>query len=144
MSKRKPRKVGAPSKFTPERVAIIIKTLKAGNYRKIAAEYAGASYPVFNKWMRIGEQGKDPIFVKFRADVLAAEREAEIRCVQRVVDAAAEDWKAAGWWLERKNHARWGKKDQIKHSGEGAPGSGSVKVVIVPAGATKPPDEGKT
>lgn len=100
-----------PCLLTPETEARILEALRAGNYRKVAAEYAGVDVRTFQAWMQRGKRSHKGPFGRFRRAVLEAERQAEMRMVALVMRAASEDAKHAQWWLERKHNARWGRKE---------------------------------
>lgn len=114
MARRGP---GRPSKLDADRKERIISALKAGNYRQVACEFAGIGYGTFSKWMHAGARRTESEYGSFRAAVLEAERQAEVRCVARVMAATENDWKAAAWWLERKRSERWSRKDRLEHVG---------------------------
>lgn len=128
------RRMGRPSKFTPEARARIIEALRAGNYRHIAAAYAGIGERTFNTWMA----STAPDYLQFQREVMEAETFAHVTMVARVMKAAQRDAKHAQWWLERKFHDLWGRKDrietrQVDKDGNDAPVSG---VLIAPAPVT--------
>ncbi len=108
---------GRPSKLTPELQAKIVQAISGGNYRAVAAEWVGVSAKTLREWMARGGKAKAGPFAEFRAAVLEAERAAEIRAVALVMKAAAEDPRHAEWWLERKCHGRWGRKDRKEITG---------------------------
>ena len=109
-AKRKPG--GRPTKYTPERVAKIIHALKLGNYRCVAANYAGITYETFNEWMKAK--------VEFSEQVIAAETEAEVLVVGKL--RSNDDWRANMEWLARRNPERWSKQEKHQVTGaEGAP-----------------------
>ncbi|MDP2322555.1 MAG: hypothetical protein Q8N51_00815 [Gammaproteobacteria bacterium] len=117
MAKKKPRPPkpkkrsrGRPSKFTPEIRAKILDAISAGNYREVAAEYAGVGKRTFYTWMH--DKGRE--CEDFQQSVTQAENQAEIRMVALVAVAAKKDAKHAQWWLERKFHDRWGRKDHVE------------------------------
>lgn len=99
---------GRPPKLTPEVQKRICDAVGGGNYRQVAAEWAGINPATLRSWMARGRRERKGIFRDLRAAVLEAERAAEIRMVALVMKAAAEDPKHAEWWLERKFPSRWG------------------------------------
>ncbi len=104
--------MGRPSKLTPEVQARIVQAISGGNFRQVAAEWAGVSAKTLREWMARGAKAKTGPFAEFRAAVLEAERAAEIRMVALVMKAAADDPKHAEWWLERKCPSRWARRDK--------------------------------
>lgn len=110
-------KAGRPSVMTPEAVEKLLQALRAGNFRNVAAEWAGISQRVFREWMAKGKDEKAGSFRDFRRRVLEAEKAAEIRAVGLLMKAAEHDAKHASWWLERKFPERWGRKERHEVSG---------------------------
>ena len=107
---------GRPTKCTPEAQTKIVQAIAGGNYREVAAQWAGVAPDTLGRWL---SRNREP-YLTFRRAVLEAEQAAEIRAVALVMKAAAEDPKHAEWWLERKFHERWGRKD--RHEVTGADG----------------------
>lgn len=119
---------GRPSKLTPETQAKICAAIRGGNYRQVAAQWAGINRVQFSRWMKRGEKETSGIHRDFRNAVLEAERAAEIAAVALVMKAASEDPKHAQWWLERKCHTRWGRKDRTEITGRN---NGPVMMQII-------------
>lgn len=113
----KRRGPGRPPKLSVEVVDKLCQALSAGNYRQVAAEWAGISQSTLREWMRLGKEQKKGPYRDFRRRVLEAEKAAEIRAVGLVMQAAKDDARHAEWWLERKFNERWGRKDTTKLSG---------------------------
>ncbi|MDP3938165.1 MAG: hypothetical protein Q8R92_08505 [Deltaproteobacteria bacterium] len=106
-------KRGRPTKLTPEIQDKIVEAISGGNYKEIAAEWAGIAPDTLGRWL---SRAREP-YLTFRRAVLEAERTAEIRCVALIMKAAGEDAKHAEWLLERKHHERWGRKDRHEVTG---------------------------
>ena len=89
----------------------ITDALKAGNTRANAARMAAIAPSTLRDWERRGESG-DPEFSAFSAAVKKADAEAEAAMVA-VIHGAAQTgtWQAAAWFLERRRHRAWGRKD---------------------------------
>lgn len=117
----KRRGPGRPPKLSDEVVEKLCQALSAGNYRNVAAEWAGISARVLREWMRRGKEQKAGPFRDFRRRVLEAEKAAEIRAVGLIMKAAQDDPRHAEWWLERKFNDRWGRKDTTRLSGGATP-----------------------
>lgn len=101
---------GRPTKYTPEIAEKICQALRGGNFRITAAKWVGVSERTFENWLK-----QKPDF--FRA-VQEAEEAAEIHAVALVMKSARNDAKHAEWWLERKCHERWGRKDRVQVAGD--------------------------
>lgn len=87
--------------FSADRVERLVGLLRAGNTRKAAARAAGLSRTTIDAWMRLGAQGEEP-YASFRSRVEAARAEGEARQVTQIATAAAEDWRAGAYLLERR------------------------------------------
>lgn len=119
---------GRPSKFTEERADKIIRAIRAGNYIETAAALAGVHKSTLYEWMKRGAAEADRLeadpkakplkselpYLDFSDAVYIALAEAENNDVQAITAAAAEDWRAAAWRLERKFPDRWGRKDRLQ------------------------------
>jgi hypothetical protein len=99
--------MGRPTKYTPETAKTITDAISAGNTRKASAQYAGICEDTFHVWMRRNSD--------FRAAVETAEARAEVGHVLNIRTAAINGtWTASAWWLERRRHEDWGRKDRIE------------------------------
>lgn len=111
-----------PTKLTPQLQAKICDAIRVGCYIETAAAYCGISKDTFYNWLRKGARANSGIYKDFSDAVEKAIAEAEFRDVMIIANAAATDWKAAAWKLERKHPDRWGRKDkvsaEVEHSGE--------------------------
>ena len=116
---------GRPSKLTKETVDKICLAIRAGNYAKIAAEMAGIGETTYYRWMEEADkEGAPKHFREFRESIRKAEADAEVAKVALISQAAsAGDWKAAGWYLERKHPERWGRNDKIRQEISGPDGA---------------------
>lgn len=126
------KKMGRPTKLTPEVGERILVAVRAGNYWETAAAFAGISKVTFYGWLKRGHQAKRGIYHDFLNALEKAAAEAEVRDVTRVDQAGDTDWKAAAWRLERRNAAHWGRKDRMEVSGaeNGAPVKVEAKVEV--------------
>lgn len=95
-----------------EDVAVkLIAMLRAGNYIDVAVRAAGISRETFDAWMRRGlsKAAGARAFGELRERVERALAEGEVRGVAQIAQAAAENWQAAAWLLERQYPDRWGR-----------------------------------
>lgn len=101
----------APTLLTQELADQIVASLRAGNYITVATKAAGVNRITFNGWMAKGRSGKasDAQYRELRTRVESARAEAETRAVAQIARAAANNWQAAAWLLERTAPERWGK-----------------------------------
>ena len=95
---------GRPSKYTPELVAQICKDLEVGNMRRAVAAANGIDKDTITDWMHVHPE--------FSAQVRRSEAIPEYRCVIKIM-LGNPGWQAAAWWLERKWHMDWGKRERI-------------------------------
>lgn len=114
-----------PSKLTPEITERICMAIRAGNYAKVAAAMAGISETTYYKWLEMAElPNAKKEYKEFRESIERAEAEAEVVAIARIRQAADNgDWKAAGWYLERKHGERWGRNDKLRQEITGANGA---------------------
>ena len=106
-SDQAPRKRGRPTKYTPDRVDKILSLLRAGNTRRAASLASGVTYTTFAEWVLA--------FPDFAEQVEMAEGEAESVHIQNILRAASTgSWQASAWWLERRRHGEWGKRQTLE------------------------------
>jgi len=108
--------MGRPTKLTKEVTNRICLAIRAGNYAKVAAAMAGVSETTYYKWLDLSNKpNAKKEYKEFRESIEQAEAEAEVAAIARIRQAADNgDWKAAGWYLERKHGERWGRNDKIR------------------------------
>jgi len=91
----------------------IVDLIRAGNYLEVAATTAGIHRTTLHRWLRLGREQLRGRFRKFLVAVERAQAESEARDVAIIAKAAATDWKAAAWRLERKLPRRYGPRVQL-------------------------------
>lgn len=96
------------SKLTDKRAQAALTALENGCTMQAAAGYAGVSRQALYGWM-----DRDP---DFRAAVEQAQDKAESSFTAAVVAAVPKNWQAAAWWLERRRHADYGRRDRVEMS----------------------------
>lgn len=100
--------MGRTSKRSPEREQAILNALRIGNTRRAAAAAGEVDQNTFYRWLEDGT---------FRDAVEKAEAEAERRFLGNVAKAAAgNNWQAAAWWLERRKHEDYARRDKVDMS----------------------------
>jgi hypothetical protein len=111
------KKVGRPTKCTPETVAKIVEAVRVGNYAETAARLAGIDDQTYWNWVKAGEKGEEP-YKSFLGAVKEAEGEAERAALARVnAGGSGPDqvsWQSAAWYLERKFPKKYGRRDPDK------------------------------
>jgi hypothetical protein len=117
--------VGRPTIYDEELGSRVVQVLRAGGYVETAASVAGVTRSRLNVWLRRGDPaGTDPgdqVFRDFRRRVDQARAEGETRNVALIVQAAATNWQAAAWLLERSFPDRWARPSQREHEPLPAP-----------------------
>jgi hypothetical protein len=107
MTVRKPRAKPRRSLRSPEREQAIVNALRVGNTRRAAAAAAEVSKDTFYRWL------EDATFCDA---VEKAEADAELRFLGVIAKAAPIRWQAAAWWLERRRHEEYGRRDRVETS----------------------------
>lgn len=91
--------------------------LQTGCHPATAAAYCGIAPRTLRRWMKRGVAEKRG---KYRELVVAVRRAiamAEVRDVATIAKAAATQWKAAAWRLERRHPKRWCLKGHNRNEG---------------------------
>jgi hypothetical protein len=111
---------GRPTKLTQELQSQIVAAIQHGCYVETAAQMVGVAKQTFYDWLKKGARAADTKgkltaaerrHLEFSDAVKRAMAQSEFRDIH-VIDQAAQQgqWQAAAWKLERKHHARWGRK----------------------------------
>jgi len=104
-----------PSKLNDRRIKRICDALAVGATYQTAAEYAGISRQTLAKWIKHGERmhfGKQKQLVEA---VYEAQGRAKIAALATIARASKDgDWKAAAWFLERREPEGYGRSDRVK------------------------------
>lgn len=103
---------GRPTKLTKDVQDKICSALRAGNFRTVAAQWAGVPLRTFYEWMGRGKEEPDRPEAKFRQAVIEAEKAAEVRAVGLIMSAAQSDPKHAEWWLSHRWPERWADQER--------------------------------
>lgn len=93
---------------TKKRLASIARALESGASRADAASDAGIDPDHLTEWLRRAKAG-DSDFRLVPGQIVRAEARARIRAAEGVIAAAADDWRAAAWFLERRDPDEWSK-----------------------------------
>ena len=100
---RRPRGPGRPSRLNPETVGRFLQAIRVGNYREVAADWAGISHASLYRWL----SDPRPQFVAFRRAVVMAEAQVEVEVVANLIRRSATDVRAAEFWLSSRYPGRW-------------------------------------
>lgn len=119
------------SKLTPETQKRITDAIRVGATYELAAQYGGVAYNTFNEWMKAGEAADTGNKREFYDAVKSAEGEAAIKWLAVIDRAAAEQWQAAAWKLERRYPRDYGRQvHEITGKDGETPIVGIVKMAI--------------
>ena len=120
-------RIGAPSTLgDPDKVQLLLASIRDGNYREVAIRQAGIAKQTFYNWLKRAEAGQSA--PKAFVDALEkAEADAEAETVRNVRQASKlpQFWAAGMTYLERKHPDRWGRRQE----------DGAAPKVIVQIGA---------
>jgi hypothetical protein len=97
--------MGRHSKISEPRTEAALHALRMGCTRDAAAGVAGVGRSTFYRWLEDGT---------FRDEVEKAEHMAEAAYTYSVQAAVPKNWQAAAWWLERRRHESYGRRDRVE------------------------------
>ena len=109
--------IGRPSKLTPELIETVCEGVRDGLSYKDASIRAGICRATFHKYKALGESGKHP-FADFLDALESAEAELKHRLLGVIEAASTDSWAAAGWILERKFPAEFGRRMALDHGAQ--------------------------
>lgn len=112
MSDNTPSPVGRPSKLTPELREKLLDALRTGVPRKFACAKVRIHPSTLCEWMVRARRGEQP-YSEFAEDIKQAEAEAVERSVAHITVAAATNWTAAAWFLERRYPQDFGRDKHV-------------------------------
>ncbi len=105
---------GRLTELTPELQESIFQALASGCFVEAAAGRAGISKVTLYAWLKRGARDNSGIYFDFLNAVEKATSTAEVAGLAKIRQAAADDWRAMAWWLERRYQTRWGRKSAVK------------------------------
>ena len=111
---------GRPEQITQEIRDTICNAIRMGVFVETAACFAGISKETWHQWLKRGAKEPRSIYRQFSDAVLKAGADAIMRKVNYVDKAAATDWRAAAWHLERLSD-KFANKAVIKHEDDNTP-----------------------
>ena len=134
--------MGRKSKLTPEVQERLVKAIRAGAYRKIAASLGGICESTLYAWLKDAEEAKSGAKKEFLEAIKRAEAEWEQEQAEAIRETAKggqllsrttterkdgstvltetytrPEWTARAWLLERKAYERWGKRERHELTG---------------------------
>ena len=104
---------------------VIVERIRSGIPIETACISTGVHQSTYYRWREWGEDrwidGKlvraRPAYREFREAATRARAEAESIHVAHIATAAAKDWKASAFFLERSHPETWGRRGTIHHAG---------------------------
>ena len=118
------KRLGRPSKFSGDIVAVICRNIAGGLPLEYAAALAGISHETFHAWRR-----KYPAF---RADVERAIAQGTEERLKTIREAAKTDWRASAWWLEHILPEKFARNRLELTGADGTPLAGSNVLIYLP------------
>jgi len=104
--KNKRKRTGRPTKRTKERVEAFLEVIRRGSTIKEACFAAGISVETYSQWIKK--------FPEFSDQKQRAEFEPMKQALSSITRGMYHDWRAAAWWLERREPERFGKRRIIE------------------------------
>lgn len=109
---------GRKSKYSPERVKLILDAIRVGSTYALAAAWGGISDDTLDEWKKK--------YSDFAESFRKAEGEAALKRLARIDKAGREgDWRADAWWMERRYPDAYGKTVHNEISG---PNGGPIAI----------------
>lgn len=113
------KRMGRPTKLDEVAAEKIIQAVRAGAYRKVAAQWAGISQSTFRAWMTAGRDKPTSPHGTFRRKVIEAETAAEITVGTVAYQAAARDPDYALAYMRVRWRKRWDPAQKVELTGKG-------------------------
>lgn len=115
-------RAGRKTKLTPKLQETICTYIKQGYTIEQSCALSGITPRTYYNWIKRGKQAKTGKFFQFFQKAKQAEEIAEAKYLATIIQAAAGnpsegvrgDWRAAAWYLERKNPDRWSKTEKLQ------------------------------
>jgi pyruvate/2-oxoacid:ferredoxin oxidoreductase beta subunit len=114
----KSKRIGRPSKLTPELIEKLSSYVRDGNYFITACQACRISKNSLYSWLNKAEDdlenGRESLYTNLMDSLKKAESDAEAEMVEIVRGKAKNDkeWLPAMTYLERRHPERWGRKDR--------------------------------
>lgn len=137
---------GAPLLLTPQLIEDVKRILPTVLYMETVGDYLGVERTTWRKWVkrgaverrRLAKEGAKPkasevLYLEFFHTIKKSLAEGEIFDAGTIKKAAAEQWQASAWRLERRFPNRWGKKERLEMSTKkGQPMESKLTISVVP------------
>ena len=97
---------------------LLLASLRAGATLKMAALAAGIDRVTLWRWIKRGKKAKSGKYRAFLRELIQASAMGGVRNVTCISRAAARDWRAAAWMLERRYPRDYGKREKVELTGK--------------------------
>lgn len=122
--------------FEQERASRIVKFLRLGVPRGVAARRTGTNERTYYKWWARGRREASGPYRDFYDQVEEALAEAETRLIGHIRKAAQSEWRAARYLLESRYPSRWRNTRVLEQGPTGSVGEGDGRGVNVEVNVT--------
>lgn len=102
------KKTGRPTALTKQVQDDLVAALRRVWYLGTACDLAGVGRRTVYTWLKIGRKEKSGPHCEFRHAIKKAMAETMADCLDIIQNAAADQWQAAAWKLERRHPREWG------------------------------------
>ena len=119
MSKR----IGAPSKLTPELIQQICDTISQGNYIEVACQAVGIDDATYYRYVALAKEAlekppedrteSEESYIAFYDAVKKAHAAAELALLSKIRDPNRKDWQRYSWILERTRQDRYAIRNKV-------------------------------
>ncbi len=110
------RRIGRPSKLTPDTEARILNAIRCGAPNKVACAAAGIHQDTLYGWLEKAKDQPGSEYAAFSEKLTRAREEGITARLAIVMKAAKVDWRAAAWLLERDLPDLFSLKYRVEHS----------------------------
>lgn len=106
------KKVGRPSKLTPDVTKRFLDAVRLGSPYELACKYAGITYDTLINWRKRAENNEQD-YSQFFESLSLAEGQAVIQWLAQIEKHSQADAKWAAWKLERRYPNEFGRQDKL-------------------------------
>lgn len=111
------RPIPPGSKLTPRTVAAVLQNIANGGYIEAACVAAGICKQTYYNWLERAEEDPESCYAEFAEMLERARAQAEIDNISIIKGAAATNWQAAAWLLERTQPDKYGQRNRTTVDG---------------------------
>lgn len=113
-----PKKMGKPTKCTPDLTRRMVKLIIEGNYVEVAARAVGIHKDSHYAWLKRGQEEESGPYRNYSDAISLAEAKAETGLLRKVIASRGpKGWIRFFSILERRFPKRWGRQSRTQISG---------------------------